>query len=147
MRSLSSFLMTCSTMLLGSLTPPCSCPEAIAAAEKATTAIANICLMWHAPLRRNIFILVAGVNRVDGLCRSLVKNRLSDNVGGVKQLLGIPIRALGEERHFALVEMAVPTTGSLVIVFQVRTLGPTHASLRSLTAIMITTSNSSVKRS
>src|SRR5271169_6964528 len=66
-----------------------------------------------------------------------------DNVGGVKQLLSIPIRALGEERHFALVEMAVPTTGSLVIVFQVRTFGPTHASLRSLTAIMITTSNSS----
>src|SRR5450631_4218437 len=73
----------------------------------------------------------------------LALNRLSDNVGGVKQLLSIPIRALGEERHFALVEMAVPTTGSLVIVFQVQTLGPTHASLRSLTAIMITTSNSS----
>src|ERR1022692_5047130 len=79
--------------------------------------------------------------------RQLAKNRLSDNVGGVKQLLSIPIRALGEERHFALVEMAVPTTGSLVIVFQVQTLGPTHASLRSLTAIMINTSNSSLKRS
>jgi hypothetical protein len=49
-------------------------------------------------------------------------HRLSDNVGGVKQLLSIPIRALGEERHFALVEMALPTTGSLVIVFQVQTL-------------------------
>ena len=73
----------------------------------------------------------------------LLKHRLSDNVGGVKQLLSVPIRALGEERHFALVEMAVPTTGSLVIVFQVRTFGPTHASLRSHTAIMITTSNSS----
>src|SRR5947207_15837382 len=70
-------------------------------------------------------------------------NRLSDNVGGVKQLSGIPVRALGEECHFALVEMALPTTGSLVIVFQVRTFGPTHASLRSRTAIMITTSNSS----
>jgi hypothetical protein len=34
----------------------------------------------------------------------LTKNRLSDNVGGVKQLLSILIRALGEERHFALVE-------------------------------------------
>src|SRR3984885_5909086 len=76
-----------------------------------------------------------------------MKNRLSDNVGGVKQLLSIPIRALGEERHFALVEMPVPTTGSLVIVCQVQTLGPTHASLRSRTAIMITTSNSSLKRS
>jgi hypothetical protein len=77
----------------------------------------------------------------------LDSTRISDNVGGVKQLLSIPIRALGEERHFALVEMAVPTTGSLVIVFQVQTLGPTHASLRSRTAIMITTSNSSLKRS
>jgi hypothetical protein len=71
------------------------------------------------------------------------ENRLSDNVGGVKHILSIPLRALGEERHFALVEMAVPTTGSLVIVFQVQTFGPTHASLRSRTAIMITTSNSS----
>ena len=42
-----------------------------------------------------------------------MKHRLSDNVGGVKQLLSIPIRALGEERHFALVEMAVPTLGLL----------------------------------
>src|SRR5450755_4630640 len=73
----------------------------------------------------------------------LLIHRLSDNVGGVKHLLSIPIRALGEERHFALVEMAVPTTGSLVIVFQVRIFDPTHASLRSRTAIMITTSNSS----
>src|SRR5271155_279072 len=73
----------------------------------------------------------------------LAKHRLSDNVGGVKHILSIPLRALGEERHFALVEMAVPTTGSLVIVFQVQTFGPTHASLRSRTAIMITTSNSS----
>src|SRR5438046_9349150 len=81
------------------------------------------------------------------MTRRLLKNRVSDNVGGVKQLLSIPIRALGEERHFALVEMAVPTTGSLVIVVQVQTLGPTHASLRSRTAIMITTSNSSLKRS
>ena len=71
------------------------------------------------------------------------KHRVSDNVGGVKQLLGVPVRALAGERHFALVEMAIPTTGSLVIVFQVRTFGPTHASLRSRTAIMITTSNSS----
>src|SRR6476659_10197372 len=64
-------------------------------------------------------------------------------VGVVKQFLSVPIRALGEERHFALVEMAVPTTGSLVIFFQVQTFGPTHASLRSRTAIMTTTSNSS----
>ena len=73
----------------------------------------------------------------------LVKNRLSDNAGGVKHILSIPLRALGEERHFALIEMAVPTIGSLVIVCQVRTFGPAHASLRSRTAIMISTSNSS----
>ena len=40
-------------------------------------------------------------------CRT--KHRVSDNVGGVKQILNILIRALGEERHFALVEMAIPT--------------------------------------
>jgi hypothetical protein len=108
-------------MLLGSLTSPRSCPEAIAAAEKATTAIANICLMWHAPLRRNIFIRMASVNRVDGLCRSLAKNRVgvekvhflqnSPNLGDGKCLgeprksfVGLPIakffRAFSGERVF-----------------------------------------------
>jgi hypothetical protein len=77
----------------------------------------------------------------------LLKNRVSDNVGGVKQFSSTRRRALEEERHFALVEgFAFSNPGSLVI--KVRSeLGPTHASLRSLTAIMITTSNSSVKRS
>ena len=78
-----------------------------------------------------------------GVLPWLAKHRLSNNVGSVKHFSSTLQHALGEERHFALVEMAVPTTGSLVIVFQVQTLGPTHASLRSLTAIMITTSNSS----
>jgi hypothetical protein len=47
--------------------------------------------------------------RFDELSK-LSKNRLSDNVGGVKQLLSTPPPALGEERHFALVEgFASPT--------------------------------------
>jgi hypothetical protein len=36
--------------------------------------------------------------------RQLVKNRLSNNVGGVKHFLGTQQHALEEERHFALVE-------------------------------------------
>jgi hypothetical protein len=76
----------------------------------------------------------------------LAKNRVSDNVGCVKQFSSTRRHALEEECHFALVEgFAFSSPGSLVI--KVRSeLGPTHASLRSLTAIMITTSNSSVKR-
>ncbi len=34
----------------------------------------------------------------------LSKNRVSDNVGAVKQFSSTLLRALGEERHFALVE-------------------------------------------
>jgi hypothetical protein len=50
----------------------------------------------------------------DGGCsrESLLKNRLSDNVGGVKQFSSTPQHALVEERHFALVEavaFALPT--------------------------------------
>jgi hypothetical protein len=43
---------------------------------------------------------------------SLLKNRLSNNVGGVKQFSSTLLHALGEERHFALVEavaFALPT--------------------------------------
>jgi hypothetical protein len=42
----------------------------------------------------------------------LLQNRLSDNVGGVKQFLSTLQHALVEERHFALVEafaFALPT--------------------------------------
>jgi hypothetical protein len=42
---------------------------------------------------------------------------------------------------------AVSNQGSLVTVFRFGLIGPTHASLRSLTAIMITSSNSSLSRS
>ena len=34
----------------------------------------------------------------------LAKNRLSDNVGGVKHISSVLVRALGRARHFALVE-------------------------------------------
>jgi hypothetical protein len=65
----------------------------------------------------------------------------------VKHSLSALLHALKEERHFALVEgFAFPTVGSLVIVSG-QEFSPTHASLRSATAIMITTSNSSLKRS
>src|SRR5580700_230768 len=46
----------------------------------------------------------------------LLQNRVSDNVGGVKHFSRTLQRALGEERHFALVEwFAFSNPGSLVI--------------------------------
>src|SRR5215469_5605203 len=78
----------------------------------------------------------------------MVKHRLSNNAGVVKYFFCTPRHALREERHFALVEgFAFPTLRLARNPFQVRSLDPTHASLRSTTSIMITTSNSSVKRS
>ena len=78
----------------------------------------------------------------------MVKNRLSDNVGGVKFFLSTLRRALVEERHFALVDGFAFSNRRLARnQFSGQELGPTHASLRSQSAIMITTSNSSVKRS
>ena len=51
----------------------------------------------------------------------LAKNRVSDNVGGVKLFLSTLGRALVGERHFALVDgFALPTVGSLRNRFQVR---------------------------
>src|SRR5271170_6893214 len=77
----------------------------------------------------------------------LLTNRLSDNVGGVKHFLSTLQPALREERHFALVDgVAFPSVGSLVIVFRSGTQsGPCTSSVA--TAIMITTSDSSLKRS
>jgi hypothetical protein len=47
----------------------------------------------------------------------LVKNRLSNNVGAIKQYPGALLHALVEERHFALVDgLRFPTLGSLLIV-------------------------------
>jgi hypothetical protein len=73
----------------------------------------------------------------------LALHRLSDNVGRVKLILSTLRDALQEERHFALVDgFALPTVGSLRNLSG-QELSPTHASLRSAPAIMITTSNSS----
>ncbi len=61
--------------------------------------------------------------RAQEACNSgeLAQYRLSDNVGGVKQLLSDLSHALVEERYFALVEMArTYSTASLVIFFQVQ---------------------------
>jgi hypothetical protein len=77
----------------------------------------------------------------------LAKNRLSNNVGGVKAFWSVAMRARRRARQFALLEQ-VPYQPRLARNrFQVRNLGPTHASLRSATAIMITTPNSPVKGS
>ena len=56
---------------------------------------------WIAALAAVILALdwlyMGAVNSVfDNLSGQLAKHRLSDNVGGVKQLLSVPIRALGE---------------------------------------------------
>src|SRR6266852_239120 len=79
--------------------------------------------------------------------RQLTKNRLSDNVVPVKYFLGVLTRALRRARHFALVEAVPyqPKARSQSVSGQ--ELSPTHASLRSTTSIMITTSNSPVKGS
>jgi len=39
---------------------------------------------------------------IDAGLRWLVKHRLSDNAGGVKQISSVLVRALGRARHFAL---------------------------------------------
>jgi hypothetical protein len=77
----------------------------------------------------------------------LAKHRLSNNVGVVNQYWRTLQHALDEERHFALVE-EVPIQPRLARnQGSGLELGPTYASLRSNTAIMITTSSSPVKRS
>ena len=58
-----------------------------------------------------------------------MKNRLSENVGGVKYFLSTLRRALRKESHFALVEglaFAFPTVGSLVIVSGQHSVRPMH---------------------
>jgi hypothetical protein len=62
----------------------------------------------------------------------LAKNRLSDNAGGVNDFLSTRLHALRKERHFALADELCATNPKLARnPFQVRTLGPAHASLRS----------------
>src|SRR5947199_5148829 len=67
------------------------------------------------------------------LCGLLARYRLSDNVGGVKHFSRTLQRALGEERHFALVDgFAFSNPGSLVISQVGNSVRPI-ASLRSAT--------------
>jgi hypothetical protein len=62
---------------------------------------------------------------------TLLLTGLSYNVGGVKYFSSILLHALGEERHFALVEkVPCPTKARSQSEFRSE-LGPTHASLRS----------------
>src|SRR5712692_6106981 len=79
--------------------------------------------------------------------RQLTLTGVSDNVGGVKHFSSTLQHALREERHFALMDgVAFPTVGSLVIVSRSGTQSdPCISSVT--TSIMITTSNSSAKRS
>ena len=72
---------------------------------------------------------------------------LSNDVGTVKHDLRTPPHALLEERHFALEDgLRFPTLGPLLIVWG-QELSPTQPSLRSSTAIMITSSNFPAKGS
>jgi hypothetical protein len=52
---------------------------------------------------------------------------ISNNVGGVNHFLGTQLRALEEERHFALVEgFALSNLGSLLIVGVRNSVRPIH---------------------
>ena len=62
----------------------------------------GLCSRAVAPV--NVEVIAVVMELGGGSGGQLLKNRLSDNVGGVKHILSIPLRALGEERHFALVE-------------------------------------------
>src|SRR5580704_11061233 len=75
------------------------------------------------------------------------RNRVSDNVGSCQALLSALLHALKEERRFALLDGVAFSNRRLARNrFQVRTQSdPCISSVA--TAIMITTSNSSVKRS
>src|SRR5215472_13432710 len=73
--------------------------------------------------------------------------RISNNAGAVNPFFSTPLHALREERHIALVGFCFSNRRLARNPFQVRSLDPTHASLRSTTVIMITTSDSSVRRS
>src|SRR5512141_1554453 len=72
-------------------------------------------------------------------------NLLSDNVGCVKQVLGaLRPCTQGRAPFRSIRKSAKPNQGSLAIVLG-QELGPTHPSLRSATAIMITDSDSPEK--
>jgi hypothetical protein len=77
----------------------------------------------------------------------LTKNRLSDNVGGVKHFWDALPRALRRVRHFALVEDVLFQPRLARNQFQVRNLSPTHNLFGRTTAIMITSADSPGKGS
>jgi hypothetical protein len=71
------------------------------------------------------------------LSQAVLHGAASDNVGGVKLFVSTLQHALNEERHFALDDsFALPTKARSVIISG-QELSPTHASLRSATAIVI----------
>src|SRR5713101_2977819 len=72
-----------------------------------------------------------------------MKTGVSNNVGGVKHFLSTLQHARGTVRHFALVENVTIQPRLARNQVSGQELSPTHASLRSTTSIMITTSNSS----
>ena len=104
-------------------------------------------------LNRQVFVTKRGARHLADYEQSgsqFLKSGISNNTGPVNPFFPTPLHALREERHFALVEGVAFCFSKHRLArnqFQVRSLDPTHASLRSATAIMITTSNSSVKRS
>jgi len=72
---------------------------------------------------------------------------VSDNVGGVKFFLSTLQHAPNEERHFALAEEVPFQPKARLVIVSGQELGPTHSSLRSATAIMITNADSPGKGS
>jgi len=78
--------------------------------------------------------------------RNCRKIAISNNVGTVKHFPSTPLHALGEERHFALVDgLRVPTWARSVSLGSGTQSDPAISSIP--TAIMITASNSPVKGS
>src|SRR5436305_14685726 len=76
-----------------------------------------------------------------------MKNRVSNNLGGVKHFRA-HYRMNSEKSAISLsLKMCRSNQGSLANQVSGQELSPTHASLRSTTSIMITTSDSQVKGS
>ena len=114
--------------------------------EQATQTKLSITECWR-KRAEPAFALLAERKLDSTLECQFTKTGVSDNVGGVKHFSRTLQRALGEERHFALVDgFAFSNPGSLVISQVGNSVRPMHLFGRQR-PIMITTSNSSVKRS
>ena len=80
--------------------------------------------------RKRMLVFESGY-RIIAAPNTPATNRISNNVGSVKHLLSVLLRALRRARHFALVE-DVPIQPRLARnQYSGRELSPTHASLRS----------------